>query len=124
VQRFQTTGRTWDRPRIGRPRVTTRAQYRYIRNKSPPNFRIPSSNVTQLRQALVQKWNNIPQAEINTLIRFLRQRFQAVFHFEGSHTRYYFMILYNSSAIFFSDFRICVYLHLNTGVVPFILFSK
>ena len=31
-QRFQATGRTEDRPRSGRPRVTTRGQDRYIRN--------------------------------------------------------------------------------------------
>ena len=31
-QRFQATGRTEDRPRSGRPRVTTRSHDRYIRN--------------------------------------------------------------------------------------------
>uniref|UniRef100_UPI001651CFA5 transposase n=1 Tax=Paenibacillus tengchongensis TaxID=2608684 RepID=UPI001651CFA5 len=49
---------------------------------------IPPSNVIQLRQALIQEWNNIPQAEINTLIRSMRQRCQAVLHAEGGHTRY------------------------------------
>ena len=34
---------------------------------------IPLSNVIQLRQALIQEWNNIPQTEIDTLIRSLRQ---------------------------------------------------
>ena len=36
------------------------------------------SHVIQLRQALIQEWNNIPQAEINTLIRSMLQRCQAV----------------------------------------------
>ena len=49
---------------------------------------IPPPNVIQLRQALIQEWNNIPQAEIKTLIRSIRQRCQAVLHAEGGHTRY------------------------------------
>ena len=49
---------------------------------------IPPSNFIQLRQALIQEWNNIPQAEINTLIRSMRQRYKAVLHAEGGHTRY------------------------------------
>ena len=39
---------------------------------------IPPSNVILLRQTLIQKWNNIPQAEINTLVRSMCQRCQAV----------------------------------------------
>ena len=49
---------------------------------------IPPSNVIQLRQALIQEWNNIPQTEINTLIRSVRQRCQAVLHAESGHIRY------------------------------------
>ena len=49
---------------------------------------IPPSNVIQLRQALIQEWNNIPQAEINTLIRSMRQQCQAVLHAEDGHVRY------------------------------------
>ena len=49
---------------------------------------IPPSNVIQLRPALNQEWNNIPQAEINTLIHSMRQRCHAVLHAEGGHTRY------------------------------------
>ena len=41
---------------------------------------IPSSHVIQLGQALIQKWNNNPQAEINTLIRSMLQRCQALPH--------------------------------------------
>ena len=46
------------------------------------------SNVIQLRQALIQKWNNIPQAEISTFIRSMRERCQTVLYAEGGHTRY------------------------------------
>ena len=34
---------------------------------------IPSSNVIQLRQALIQEWDNIPRVEINTLVCSTRQ---------------------------------------------------
>ena len=42
----------------------------------------------QLGQALIQEWNNIPQAEINTLIRSMGQRCEAVLHAKGGHTPY------------------------------------
>ena len=50
--------------------------------------RIPPSNINDLTQALIQEWNNIPQAEINTLVGSMRQRCQAVLHAQGGHTRY------------------------------------
>ena len=49
---------------------------------------IAQSNVIQLRQLLIQEQNNVPQAEINTLIRSMHQRCQTVLHAEGGHTRY------------------------------------
>ena len=49
---------------------------------------IAPSNVIQLRQALIQEWNNIPHVKINTLICSMRQRCQAVLNAEGGHTRY------------------------------------
>ena len=54
---------------------------------------IPQSNVIQLRQALIQERNNIPQAEINTPIRSMPQRCQSVLHAKGCHNRYTFGIL-------------------------------
>ena len=54
---------------------------------------IPPLKVIQLRQALIREWNNIQQAEINTLIRSMHQRRQAILHAEGGHTRYLFWIL-------------------------------
>ena len=38
----------------------------------------PPANVNELRQALIQEWNNIPQAEINTLVNSMRRRCTAV----------------------------------------------
>ena len=38
----------------------------------------PPANVNELRQALIQEWNNIPQAEINTLFNSIRRRCIAV----------------------------------------------
>ena len=47
---------------------------------------IQLSNIIQLRQTLIQEWNNIPQAEIKTLIRFICQPCQTVLHAEVGHT--------------------------------------
>ena len=44
-------------------------------------------SVIQLRKAVIWEWNKIPQAEINTLIRSMRQRCQASLHADGGHTR-------------------------------------
>ena len=41
---------------------------------------IPPPNVIQLRQALIQEWNNISQAQINTLICSMRQQCQATLY--------------------------------------------
>ena len=49
---------------------------------------IPPSNVIQLRQALIQEWKNIPQAEINTHNCSMHQQCKAVLHAEGGHTWY------------------------------------
>ena len=48
----------------------------------------PPANVNELRQALIQEWNNIPQAEINTLVKYMRRRCTAVVNSRGGHTRY------------------------------------
>ena len=38
----------------------------------------PPTNVNELRTALLEEWNNIPQAHINTLMLSMRRRCQAV----------------------------------------------
>ena len=48
----------------------------------------PPANVNELCQALIQEWNNIPQAEINTLVNSMRRRYTAVVSSRGGHTRY------------------------------------
>ena len=51
-------------------------------------FLVPPSNVIQIIQALMQEWNNILRAEINTLIHSMGQRCQTVLHADGGHIRY------------------------------------
>ena len=48
----------------------------------------PPANVNELHQTLIQEWNNIPQAEINTLFNSMRRRSTAVVNSRGGHTRY------------------------------------
>ena len=42
------------------------------------NVKIPPGNDNELRDALLEEWNNIPQAQINNLIHSMRRRCQAV----------------------------------------------
>ena len=48
----------------------------------------PPGNVNELRDALLEEWNNIPQAQINNLFHSMRRRCQAVSNAHGGHTRY------------------------------------
>ena len=48
----------------------------------------PPANVNELRQALIQEWNNIPQAEINTLVNSMCRRCTTVVNFRDGHTRH------------------------------------
>ena len=50
--------------------------------------RIVWTDVNELRQALIQEWDNIPQAEINTLVNSMRRQCTAVDNSRGGHTRY------------------------------------
>ena len=47
----------------------------------------PPANVNEFRETLIQEWNNIPQAEMNTLINSVRQGY-TVINSGGGHTRY------------------------------------
>jgi hypothetical protein len=42
----------------------------------------------QLRTALLEDWNNIPQARIQRLIASMRRRLTAVIQTRGGHTLY------------------------------------
>ena len=44
--------------------------------------------VQDLRQALLEEWDQIPQYKIRRLISSMRRRFQAVIEARGHHTRY------------------------------------
>jgi len=48
----------------------------------------PPDTLQKLRDALVQEWNNIPQAFIQRLISSMRRRCEAVVAARGGHTRY------------------------------------
>ena len=48
----------------------------------------PPETLDELRRALIQEWNNIPQAFIRNLIGSMRRRCQAVINTRGGHTRY------------------------------------
>ena len=51
--------------------------------------RVPvPANVPQLRVALTEEWNNIPQATINDLVNSMRRRCVALRDANGGHTRY------------------------------------
>jgi hypothetical protein len=46
----------------------------------------PPETLDELRRALIQEWNNIPQAFIRKLIGSMRRRCQAVINARGGHT--------------------------------------
>jgi transposase len=48
----------------------------------------PPETLDELRRALIQEWNNIPQTFIRNLIGSMRHRCQAVINARGGHTRY------------------------------------
>jgi hypothetical protein len=48
----------------------------------------PPETLDELRRALIQEWNNIPQTFIRKLIGSMRRRCQAVIHARGGHTHY------------------------------------
>jgi len=56
---------------------------RRLRRRNPQ----PES-LAQVRAALLEEWNNIPQAEIQHLIASMRRRLTAVIDARGGHTRY------------------------------------
>ena len=56
---------------------------RHVRQRVP----IPG-NVRELRTALGEEWDNIPQATINNLMGSMRRRLTALRDAHGGHTRY------------------------------------
>ena len=50
--------------------------------------RVQPASVQELRQALLEEWDQIPQYKIRRLISSMRRRCQAVIEARGHHTRY------------------------------------
>ena len=48
---------------------------------------IPSRNVQELADALVEEWGNISQQELANLVQSMRRRCTAVLNAAGGHTR-------------------------------------
>ena len=46
----------------------------------------PPGNVNELRDALLEEWNNIPQAQINNLTHSMRRHCQAISNAGDRHT--------------------------------------
>ena len=53
----------------------------------------PPGNVKELREALLEEWNNIPKAQINNLIHSMRRRSQDVRNVRDGHTKEIKMII-------------------------------
>ena len=49
---------------------------------------VQPASVQELRQALLEEWDQIPQYKIRRLISSMRRRCQAVIEAQGHHTRY------------------------------------
>ena len=49
---------------------------------------VQPASVQELRQALLEEWDKIPQYKIRKLISSMRRRCQAVTEARGHHTRY------------------------------------
>ena len=57
-------------------------------DRSIGNRAVQPKNLADLRNALVEEWNNFPQYKIRKLIASMRRRCQAVIDARGGHTRY------------------------------------
>ena len=49
---------------------------------------VQPASVQELREALLEEWDQIPQYKIRRLISSMRRRCQSVFEARGHHTRY------------------------------------
>ena len=50
------------------------------------------ATLAQLRNALIDDWNNIPMRTVNALVNFLQRRIRAATAARGGHTRYWFSV--------------------------------
>ena len=57
-------------------------------NRRVRNREQKPQNLVQLRQALQDEWNNMPQAVISRVVMSMRRRLQAVINAQGGHNKY------------------------------------
>jgi hypothetical protein len=88
-QRYEETGLITRRPGSGRKRVTTRRDDRFLVSTSLRNRHTAAPRTAQeLRELLLQEWNNIDQNVILNLIQSMPRRLQTVINARGGNTRY------------------------------------
>ena len=56
--------------------------------------RNPPATLAQLRNALIDEWNNIPMRTVNALVNSIQRRIRAATAARGGHTRYWFSVLF------------------------------
>ena len=54
--------------------------------------RNPPTTLAQLRNALIDEWNNIPMRTVNALVNSIQRRIRAAMAARGGHTRYWFSV--------------------------------
>ena len=54
--------------------------------------RNPPATLAQLRNALIDEWNNIPTRTVNALVNSIQRRIRAATVARGGHTRYWFSV--------------------------------
>ena len=54
--------------------------------------RNPPATLAQLRNALIDEWNNIPMRTVNALVNSIQRRIRAATAARGGHTRYWFSV--------------------------------
>ena len=52
----------------------------------------PPATLAQLRNALIDEWNNIPMRTVNALVNSIQRRIRAATVARGGHTRYWFSV--------------------------------
>ena len=54
--------------------------------------RNPPATLAQLRNVLIDEWNNIPMRTVNALVNSIQRRIRAATAARGGHTRYWFSV--------------------------------
>ena len=73
---------------------------RVRKRRNPPTPLPTSATLAQLRNALIDEWNNIPMRTVNALVNSIQRRIRAATAARGGHTRYWFSVWF-----WFQDLR-------------------